>query len=96
MKLERKIIDGRAGKVPDGLYQGKHGRFMWIKDGVFHFPINMVDPTRVMNHGFPIVPIRDLHAYTLRLFVRASHCLELYPKSASDIKTIVERYGAKL
>jgi hypothetical protein len=56
----------------------------------------MVDPTRVMNHGFPIVPIRDLHANTLRFFVRASHCLELYPKSASDIKTIVERYGAKL
>ena len=96
MKPALQTFDARNGKVPDGLYRASAGRYMWIKEGVFHFPINMVDPVRVIDRGFPIVPIRDLHANTMRLFVRANQCLELSPKSASDIKTIVERYGAKL
>jgi hypothetical protein len=96
VKLEQKVIDARDGKVPDGLYRVKPGRYMYIKDGVFHFPIAMMDPALVFLSGYPVLRIRDLHADTWRFFVRASDCLALYPASAADIKTIVARYGASL
>ena len=96
MKPELKLIDARAGKVPDGLYRGKGDRYLFIKEGIFHFPLTMLDPERVILGGFPILQIRDLHADTWRYFVRASHCVALYPASAADLKTIVARYGAKL
>lgn len=96
MNFEPRVIDARDGKVPDGLYHNNKGRYMWIKDGVFHFPTTMVDPVRAMERGYPVICIRDVLGETWRYFVRASHCLELYPASATDLKTIVARYGAKL
>ena len=96
VKPELKTIDVRDGKVPDGLYRVKGDRYLFIKEGGVHFPLAMLDPERVILGGFPILQIRDLHADTWRYFVRASHCVELYPASAADLKTIVARYGASL
>ena len=96
MSFEPRIIDARDGNVPDGLYHNNNGRYMWIKDGVFHFPTTVVDPVRALERGFPVVRIWDVLGKKWRCFVRASHCLEMYPDEVSDLKTIVARYGAKL
>jgi hypothetical protein len=96
VKPELRTAAGGPAKVPDGLYRGKGDRYLFIKEGIFHFPLTMLDPERVLLGGFPILQIRDLHADCWRFFVRASHCVELYPASAADLKTIVARYGAKL
>ena len=96
MKPELKTFDAREGQLPDGLFRVKDGRYMFLRKGIFHFPLAIMDPERVFLGGFPIVPIHDLHADKWRYFVRASHCLEIYPASAADIKKIVARYGAKL
>ena len=95
MKLNFQTVDARAGKVPDGLYRVKPGLYMWIKGGVFHFPLSAVDPALVFLQGYPVAKVWDLHAQTWRFFIRASHCLEMYPADAADINTIVARYGAQ-
>ena len=90
------MFDPRNGAYPDGLYHNQHGRYMFIKNGVFHFSLDMLDLEGVLLGGYQILAIFDINADTWRYFVRAGHCVELFPGSAATVKRIVARYGASL
>ena len=91
---EMKIFKASDGRLADGLYSTKSGYYWFIEDGIFHFSITVINPAIVIASGFPILEIHDLHPGKTRHFIRARHCIELFPAEAKQLKTVVARFGA--